>query len=151
MFLPLLGRHLAHSMVVFYTALVCTSIVQTSLLGMSVPRIRTDWLPHQAFDNFAFQDVVDFNKTKKSLALLYPPGIVGGYRNQVMRLIGFLQYAKRHDVEEILLPTMLWSKFDSFCPEILFPPHSPKFSNNVQGSEGRKALFPCPHVNFIRR
>jgi hypothetical protein len=36
-----------------------------------------------------------------------------------MRLVGFLQYAKRQNVDEILLPTMLWSKLNSFVPEYL--------------------------------
>ena len=117
MLFPLLGRHLVHSMVVLYTALVCTSIFHDSLLGMSaIPDIKSDCLvvpkPALADANTWQNEAIGAKKktTKNALALLYPPGLSGGYRNQVMRLIGFLHYAKVHDVEEILLPTMLWSK-----------------------------------------
>lgn len=114
MLFTLLGRHLVQSMVVFYTALVCTTVLQSTLLGMSTPPITNDeWFI--VSQNSLLRSAKDFAKEnappqqRKALALLYPPGIVGGYRNQVMRLIGFLHYARIHDVQELLLPTMLWS------------------------------------------
>ena len=45
----------------------------------------------------------------KTLALLYPPGLLGGYRNQVLRFISFVVYAKKRGIEQLLLPSLLWS------------------------------------------
>ena len=44
-----------------------------------------------------------------TLALLYPPGIIGGYRNQVLRLIAFVVHAKEQKITQILLPSLLWT------------------------------------------
>ncbi|GAX11940.1 hypothetical protein FisN_8Lh026 [Fistulifera solaris] len=44
-----------------------------------------------------------------TLALLSPPGLLGGYRNQVLRWIAFVLYAKQHHLEQIYLPSILWS------------------------------------------
>jgi hypothetical protein len=44
-----------------------------------------------------------------TLALLYPPGLIGGYRNQVMRLIAFCVYAKQNGHGQLLLPSLLWT------------------------------------------
>jgi hypothetical protein len=45
----------------------------------------------------------------KTLALLYPPGLLGGYRNQVLRFIAFCVYAKQRNISQVLLPSLLWS------------------------------------------
>jgi hypothetical protein len=47
--------------------------------------------------------------TATTLALLYPPGLIGGYRNQVMRFIAFCVYAKQHGHGQILLPSLFWT------------------------------------------
>ncbi|GAX14135.1 hypothetical protein FisN_8Hh026 [Fistulifera solaris] len=44
-----------------------------------------------------------------TLALLSPPGLLGGYRNQVLRWMAFVLYAKQHELEQIFLPSILWS------------------------------------------
>jgi hypothetical protein len=44
-----------------------------------------------------------------TLALLYPPGLLGGYRNQVLRFIAFVVQAKRNNITQLLLPSLLWS------------------------------------------
>jgi hypothetical protein len=44
-----------------------------------------------------------------TLALLSPPGLLGGYRNQVLRWMAFVLYAKHHQLEQIYLPSILWS------------------------------------------
>lgn len=48
-------------------------------------------------------------ETKRTLALLYPPGLMGGYRNQVLRFIALLDYGRRHDMDQLLLPSLLWT------------------------------------------
>ena len=48
-----------------------------------------------------------FNQS--TLALLYPPGLLGGYRNQVLRFISFVVHAKTHNLPHLLLPSLLWS------------------------------------------
>jgi hypothetical protein len=44
-----------------------------------------------------------------TLALLYPPGLLGGYRNQVLRFIAFVVHAKENNISQLLLPSLLWS------------------------------------------
>lgn len=44
-----------------------------------------------------------------TLALLSPPGLLGGYRNQVLRWIAFVVYAEKHQFRQIYLPSILWS------------------------------------------
>lgn len=51
----------------------------------------------------------DGNKNTKTLALLYPPGLLGGYRNQVLRFIALCVHGKRHGISQLLLPSLLWS------------------------------------------
>jgi len=44
-----------------------------------------------------------------ALALLYPPGLVGGYRNQVIRLLSLAMTAIKRKIPSLLLPSLLWS------------------------------------------
>lgn len=44
-----------------------------------------------------------------TLSLLYPAGLLGGYRNQAMRFIGLLRHAVDKNYDNILLPTLVWS------------------------------------------
>ena len=67
--------------------------------------------------------IVDHND--KTLALLYPPGLPGGYRNQGMRFISFVVYAKRQNMTQLLLNSLLWS-------------------TQVENIEGRIDWFPIP-------
>ena len=50
-----------------------------------------------------------FDPHAETLALLSPPGMVGGYRNQVIRLVSLVRYAQRYNIAQLLLPTMLFS------------------------------------------
>jgi hypothetical protein len=45
----------------------------------------------------------------KTLALLHPPGLFGGYRNQAMRFFSLVHHAIRHEYTQLLLPTITWS------------------------------------------
>jgi hypothetical protein len=49
----------------------------------------------------------DDNKTT-TLALLYPPGLQGGYRNQVLRVVALCHHALRHN-RTLYLPSLWWS------------------------------------------
>lgn len=53
------------------------------------------------------QMLVDDNE--KVLALLTPPGIIGGYRNQVIRFLSLVRYAQIQNIRKLLLPSLLWS------------------------------------------
>ncbi|KAG7351757.1 hypothetical protein IV203_007805 [Nitzschia inconspicua] len=44
-----------------------------------------------------------------TLALLYPTGLIGGYRNQAMRFEAFVKHAMDQNITQILLPSLLWS------------------------------------------
>lgn len=46
---------------------------------------------------------------KTTLALLYPPGLQGGYRNQVIRFFGLVIEATKQHITQLLLPTLLWT------------------------------------------
>ncbi|VEU34953.1 unnamed protein product [Pseudo-nitzschia multistriata] len=49
-----------------------------------------------------------------TFALMYPVGLPGGFRNQVMRFIGFLKTADGDGLTKMLLPTIVWSsRYDS--------------------------------------
>lgn len=41
--------------------------------------------------------------------MLYPPGLVGGYRNQVMRFIALVKHALTQNISQLLTPSLMWS------------------------------------------
>jgi hypothetical protein len=45
----------------------------------------------------------------KLLALVYPQGLFGGYRNQVIRFLALVVHALKENIPRILLPSVLWS------------------------------------------
>ena len=45
----------------------------------------------------------------KILALVYPPGLIGGYRNQVIRILAFCIHAMKNNINKLLLPSILWA------------------------------------------
>ena len=45
----------------------------------------------------------------QTLALAYPPGLMGGYRNQVIRFIGLCLYAGKNNITQLFEPSLLWS------------------------------------------
>ncbi|KAI2494612.1 hypothetical protein MHU86_19937 [Fragilaria crotonensis] len=48
-------------------------------------------------------------KEESILALLYPPGLMGGYRNQVIRLLSLVVTAVKRDIHSLLLPSLMWT------------------------------------------
>ncbi|GKY96535.1 hypothetical protein MPSEU_000613100 [Mayamaea pseudoterrestris] len=57
---------------------------------------------------FSNSDAIIPSKPNTTLALLNPPGFLGGYRNQVIRLMGWVSYAVEHDYSYLYLPSILW-------------------------------------------
>jgi hypothetical protein len=51
----------------------------------------------------------DLSRKPDTLALLYPPGFLGGYRNQVIRLISLCVHARKTNLTQLLLPSLLWA------------------------------------------
>jgi hypothetical protein len=51
----------------------------------------------------------ELNNTDTILALLSPPGIIGGYRNQFIRFLSLIKCAQLQDIHKLLLPSLLWS------------------------------------------
>ena len=49
------------------------------------------------------------NNNNHILALIYPPGLMGGYRNQVIRILALCVYAMQHNMDQLLLPSILWA------------------------------------------
>jgi len=49
------------------------------------------------------------HRTTTTLSLLYPAGLIGGYRNQAMLFIGLVKHAIDEGYDNLLLPTLVWS------------------------------------------
>ena len=45
----------------------------------------------------------------RTLAMIYPAGFFGGYRNQAMRFIAFVKHAIDNDIPQLLLPTLTFA------------------------------------------
>lgn len=52
---------------------------------------------------------ISSSKSESTLALLVPPGMIGGYRNQYLRFCSMVWYAKQQSIPQLLLPSILWS------------------------------------------
>lgn len=48
-------------------------------------------------------------RDQRTLALLYPQGLTGGYRNQVIRFMGLCRYAIDNNYTQLYLPSLLWT------------------------------------------
>jgi hypothetical protein len=64
---------------------------------------------HQVRQQQPQQQFVPQRRTNSTLALLYPPGLLGGYRNQVIRFISLCVHAAEQNLNQLLLPSLLWS------------------------------------------
>lgn len=59
----------------------------------------------------------------ETLALLYPPGLIGGYRNQVMRFTAFVRHAIQEQIPQMLLPSIYFSTtYEKDTAERIFYP-----------------------------
>jgi hypothetical protein len=95
--------------------LVILSVCQTAVLNLQAPPNK-DWGimsgfndQHNDNDNTMNNDRHNKNQQPKTLALLYPPGLFGGYRNQVLRFVGLISYAQQNNHTQLLLPSLLWT------------------------------------------
>jgi len=55
----------------------------------------------------------------KTLALLYPPGMIGGYGNQRMRFTAFVRHAIKRGIPRLLLPSIYFST--TFGNDVFYP------------------------------
>jgi len=94
-------------------ALSTGRLVQTGSRELDRTRIKDHLLILPAFSSSSSSSSAStagaVNENAKTLALLYPPGLLGGYRNQVMRFIALVTYANTHNMSQILLNSLLWS------------------------------------------
>ena len=107
----LAGRLAIPAIAFFYSLLVCASLFHTVIIDQATNSLERDFLVLQNFGISNSSAIIEsINDNPRTLALLYPGGLIGGYRNQVLRLIGFVHYARENQMDAILLPSMLWSK-----------------------------------------
>jgi hypothetical protein len=65
---------------------------------------------------------VQNTSNNKTLALLYFPGMIGGYRNQVMRFVALVRHAQRYGQTQLLLPSLVFSTtYKEQSPNQFFP------------------------------
>jgi hypothetical protein len=103
----------------------------TKFLGRYMPPTMRVSLPYTNISSISRSSEASGNRT--TLALLYPPGLIGGYRNQVLRFIAFVVYAKQNNISQLLLPSLLWTtKMDD--PGM----------NNTETSDIQQRDFPIP-------
>ncbi|KAL7576320.1 hypothetical protein ACA910_018139 [Epithemia clementina (nom. ined.)] len=61
---------------------------------------------------------------EKALGLLYPPGILGGYANQVIRFVSLVHYAHRRKIPNLFLPSLWWTT------QVPTPPSASSYTTN---------------------
>jgi hypothetical protein len=124
-------RKLLHSMALLYAALVLSSLLQTPILDQHMSAIKnSDWLSnHTHTYRYRYSSGYSYHANKKTLALLYPQGMIGGYRNQVIRLAAFVAHAKTNNISQLLLPSLLWS-------------------TTYKGAKNERTFFPVP-MSFL--
>ena len=72
-------------------------------------------------DNVIPTNTMDSNAS--TLALIYPLGMPGGYRNQVIRFISLCIYARQHGLSQLFLPSLLWgTQLDSVGVDVEWQP-----------------------------
>lgn len=65
---------------------------------------------------------IQIDSSNKTLALLYFPGMIGGYRNQVMRFVALVRHAQRYELTQLLLPSIVFSTtYKEQSPNMFFP------------------------------
>jgi hypothetical protein len=79
--------------------------------AQALGRLEDSPHPKQSMETFQQQQHVltQRKNTNSTLALLYPAGLLGGYRNQVIRLISLCVHAREQNLTQLLLPSLLWS------------------------------------------
>lgn len=109
----LFGRRLALAFSGLYLIVLVSSwIIQQSFVEQ-YRQSQTAFLRAKLKQEFKFysnlRDEIKHGDHERTLALLSPPGMVGGYRNQVIRLVSLVRHAKQSNISQLLLPTILFS------------------------------------------
>ena len=109
----LLGHRLVKFLLVCYVGLAILSVSQTAMLELRIPNLTNDWMLQFPFASSFNSTESERNdvalKSRQTLALLYPPGMIGGSRNQVIRFVALVAYAQKQNITQLLLPSILWS------------------------------------------
>lgn len=75
----------------------------------TVETVQTDSSLSSAPPQHPRQRQIGSSQVNTTLALVDPPGLLGGYRNQVIRLISLCAYAATNNLTQLLLPSVMWS------------------------------------------
>jgi hypothetical protein len=113
-------RHRQWSSMVYLAAILLCGILTLMNLGGSESMVHESVETIQRWEELsALPSTMDTkpqhqqqqHQSRKSttLALLYPPGLLGGYRNQVIRFISLCVHATEQNLTQLLLPSLLWS------------------------------------------
>ena len=105
-----------------FLLLVMLSLALVAYISWSTEQSPLSHLLEHAAQGFGFSIPIVPSKPNTTLALLYPPGFLGGYRNQVIRLMGFVAYAVKHEYPYLHLPSILWrSQMQQYAGEPWYP------------------------------
>jgi hypothetical protein len=96
-----------------------------------------DIIPTESRNNTIYNNNDKYLPNATIWALVTPPGLLGGYRNQVIRMFGLVLGAKQHNVQQLLLPTLLWSTTFSEKSD----------NNKIRPVIPMEALFDIDHWN----
>eukprot|EP00980_Cylindrotheca_fusiformis_P004136 scaffold902_cov147-Cylindrotheca_fusiformis.AAC.1 len=108
--IPIKRWHIIYSLALIYVLLLISSVHDIHSRSISLTFRTGNVEPIQE---------VSENKT---LALLYFPGMIGGYRNQVMRFVALVRHALRYEMNQLLLPSIVFSTtYKGQSPNIFFP------------------------------
>ena len=91
-----------------YLIVLYTSVVLERSLSRQLELNRYAFLQGKVRVHSVQENKKDTSHTE-TLALLAPPGLVGGYRNQVIRLVSLVKVAQVNDIDQLLLPSILFS------------------------------------------
>eukprot|EP00980_Cylindrotheca_fusiformis_P029660 scaffold23670_cov113-Cylindrotheca_fusiformis.AAC.3 len=91
--------------------------------ALDIPRIRVQPTENQSTKIIFGGGGGNTSTSNSTLALLYPPGMIGGYRNQVMRFVAFVYHAIEENIPQLLLPSIFFSTTfeENFLDRIFYP------------------------------
>jgi hypothetical protein len=109
----LFGRRLIFVLSTLYLSVLFSSwLIQRSTVHQ-YQKSQTAFLRGKLEEEFKYysnlRNKIKHGDHEKTLALLSPPGMIGGYRNQVIRLVSLVRHAKQNNISQLLLPTILFS------------------------------------------
>ncbi|CAJ1970165.1 unnamed protein product [Cylindrotheca closterium] len=108
-----------------------TTVTNTATTNNKEPETMIQSVDDSSLSVIANQHPIPSNTRKahdtasriETLALLYPPGLIGGYRNQVMRFTSFVRHAIQEQIPQMLLPSIYFSTtYEKDTTERIFYP-----------------------------